>query len=332
MRFRVDHFFVGSLSFGLLLTLAACGGEGRPEAPVAPPTNGPAADYPVVIGDPFTIDGVTYTPLDTLNYDAVGYATLDGDAGPGVSAAHRTLPLPSYVEVTSLDTGRTILVRVERRGPMVGPHLIALSADAEKQLGSSGDAPVRVRRVNPPEPERALLRQREAAPLRMDTPKSLVEVLRRKLPASPVPSAMTEPEKNAAPLPGPVAVELPPSTVANPAPIEEAEAEAPEADTAPAVAPAPVPTPAPSEAAKVKKPPESRAIPPVTKGFIVQVGAFSTEARARSVANAIGGRVKKSKALWLAQTGPFATRKEAEASLAKVAAKGYSGSRIYRTD
>ncbi|WP_324742985.1 SPOR domain-containing protein [Tsuneonella sp. CC-YZS046] len=286
----------------------------------------------MVIGDPFTIDGVTYTPLDTLNYDAVGYATLDGEAGPGVSAAHRTLPLPSYVEVTSLDTGRTILVRVERRGPMEGPYLIALSADAEKQLGSSGNAPIRVRRVNPPEQERALLRQKEAAPLRMDTPKSLVEVLRRKLPANPASSATAEPERNAVPLPGPSAVELPPSAAATPVLDEKSGTEAPQAEAAPVTAPSPVATPVSPAITEGDKPPEARAKPTVTNGFIVQVGAFSTEERAKRVADAIGGRVKKSKTLWLAQTGPFATRKEAEASLAKVAAKGYSGSRIYRTD
>ncbi len=299
---------------------------------MAPPTNGPAADYPVVIGDPFTIDGVTYTPLDTLNYDAVGYATPDSDAGPGVSTAHRTLPLPSYVEVTSLDTGRTILVRVERRGPMAGPYLIGLSADAEKQLGSSGNAPVRVRRVNPPEQERALLRQKEAAPGRMDTPKSLVEVLRRKLPASSVPSTKTEPEKSGTSLPGPTAIELLPSTVAAPAVIEKVEAETPQVDVPPAAESTPAPIAAPPAVTAAEKPSEARAKPAAANGFVVQVGAFSTEERARSVAHAIDGRVKKSKTLWLAQTGPFATRKEAEGSLAKVAAKGYSESRIYRTD
>jgi hypothetical protein len=65
---------------------------------------GPAGDYPMVLGAPFMVDGVTYTPADTMNYDAVGYAGEDG--GEGISGAHHTLPLPSYVEVTALDRAR----------------------------------------------------------------------------------------------------------------------------------------------------------------------------------------------------------------------------------
>jgi rare lipoprotein A len=331
MKFRVEYFFRRSLPLGLILALAACGNDSRPAPAAPPPSNGPAADYPIVIGEPFTIDGVTYTPVDTLNYDEVGYATLDGTADSGVTASHRTLPLPSYVEVTSLETGRTILVRVERRGPMEGKHLIALSPDAQKQLGSGENTPVRVRRVNPPEQERALLRRKEAAPLRMETPKSLVEVLQRKLPAGAGLSAKVEPDRPA-----------PPSAAAKPASglLEAAE---PEADVstdhdrlAPAAVekPAPVasrPThaPAPEKAGKKADPPQKPMA--ATEGFIVQVGAFSTEDRAKRVADALQGRVKKSGTLWLSQTGPFATRKEAEASLAKVTAKGYSGARIYRS-
>ena len=120
---------------------------------------GPEADYPVLIGDAYAIGGVTYTPADTLNYDAVGYAHA-GTEGSGISGAHHTLPIPCYVEVTALDSGKTILVRLDRRGPMTGKQLIELSPAAWAQLGIPGatDAPVRVRRVNPPEPERAALR------------------------------------------------------------------------------------------------------------------------------------------------------------------------------
>jgi rare lipoprotein A len=86
-----------------------------PSAPVAP-ANGPQADFPVVVGAPYQIDGVTFVPSDSMNFDSVGYAAV-GRRGGAISAAHHTLPLPSYAEVTDLKTGRTILVRVERRGP-----------------------------------------------------------------------------------------------------------------------------------------------------------------------------------------------------------------------
>ncbi len=150
-------------------------------APIVDRT-GPAGDYPVVIGEPFTIDGITYTPADTLNYDEVGYADASGVDAAGITIAHRTLPLPSYVEITALDTGRTILARVERRGPMVNTKLVALSPAAFKQLEAAPGAPVRIRRVNPPEVQRFELRSGREAPLRIDTPAGLLDVLKRRLP------------------------------------------------------------------------------------------------------------------------------------------------------
>jgi rare lipoprotein A len=174
-----------ALPLAALILLSGCGfgGGNRPAAAPPLPTSGPGADYPIVLGEPFTIGSTTYEPVDTLNYDAVGYASQANVAETSITAAHKTLPLPSYVEVTELENGRTILLRVERRGPMVTNRLIELSAGAAMQLGiaGAGAVPVRVRRVNPPEQERAVLRQGEQAALRMDTPKPLLEVLKRKL-------------------------------------------------------------------------------------------------------------------------------------------------------
>ena len=102
------------IALSAVVATAACGGANGEIAPVsAAEVRGPAGDYPMVLGEPFMIDGVTYTPADTLNYDSVGYA--ETDAAEGITGSHRTLPLPSYVEVTSLETGRTILVRMTRR-------------------------------------------------------------------------------------------------------------------------------------------------------------------------------------------------------------------------
>src|SRR3546814_13875405 len=85
------------------------------------------------------------------------------------SDLHKTLPLPSYVEVTALDTGRTILVRVNDRGPMVTDRLIGLSRGAAEQLGiADGVTAVRVRRTNPPAAERRLLRAGEPVRERID--------------------------------------------------------------------------------------------------------------------------------------------------------------------
>lgn len=162
---------------------------------------GPAGDYPVVLGPSYTVGGVTYTPDDALNYDEVGYAIPDVSGTLGISGAHHTLPLPSYVEVTELNEGKTILVRIERRGPMTNNQLLALSPAAMAQLGISGATPVRVRRVNPPEQERALLRADQSAPMRIETPEGLLTVLRRNLPAAPTASAI-RPEEVPPPAPG----------------------------------------------------------------------------------------------------------------------------------
>jgi rare lipoprotein A len=330
------------LALGLVLALAACGGTGGNAAPVSTPTppQGPAADYPMVIGAPFTVDGVLYTPADTLNFDEVGRAVLDEAGGTAVTGEHRTLPLPSYVEVTSLETGRTILVRLERRGPMTGNSAVGLSAGALAQLGATPGTPVRVRRVNPPEQERAMLRRGERVPDRMDTPMSLVEVLRRKLPAGSSAPVDAKPAHEAAdasqaPATRPSA-EKGAQPAAKPAPKPKPEPKPKPKDTPPAKPAAPehtAPPPAlPAEPKKPAAPPSTQAAKPGKGTYAVQAGAFSVEANAKAVASRIGGRIDKAGKFYVVRTGPFASRQEAEASLAKVKAAGYSGARIYSVD
>ncbi|MFC0203096.1 SPOR domain-containing protein [Novosphingobium soli] len=309
MRSPVNHALPAALPFALplaaaflLLGGAAQAGE---RGAVPPPANGPAADYPVVVGEPFTIEGTVWTPVDQLNYDAVGYAAVEEGAGEGaaVTAAHKTLPLPSYVEVTQLDTGRTILVRVERRGPMVNDRLVALSAGAAAQLGLAPGArsPVRVRRVNPPEAERALLRAGAPAPERMKTPEGLLKVLRRKLGDGSAPTL------------------APPMATVSSA---EASAAAAPAQAAPAPAPAP-PPPASGNTAEAV---------PARGAFVVQVAAFSSQASARKVAGELGGGVTPAGRYWRVRLGPFANRAKAAPALEKARAAGYSDARIQRAD
>jgi rare lipoprotein A len=138
------------------------------------------SDTPVKIGRPYQVRGRTYVPADDAGYDEVGYASWYGPGQGGrtangekfkknrVGAAHRTLPLPSYVEVTALATGRRIIVRVNDRGPFVDGRIIDLSLGAAEELGivRSGTARVRVRRVFPGEQvKRALRSGRAAEPL-----------------------------------------------------------------------------------------------------------------------------------------------------------------------
>ena len=179
MSFRVNHKSLVSMAVMFGVGFAATGGgialaQDFHAGYGAAPQNGPAADFPVVLGAPYSVGDTTYTPADTMNYDAVGHAAVDADGGTAVSAAHHTLPLPSYVEVTSLDSGRTVLVRVERRGPMTANNIISLSPGAASEIGLSDGAAVRVRRVNPPENERAALRAGGTVPERMARRKSVL--------------------------------------------------------------------------------------------------------------------------------------------------------------
>lgn len=360
MKYPVDAIRpvrMAGLSTGLAAAalLAACG-HAAAEAPLAralpADRTGPAADYPMLLGQPFTVDGVTYSPADVMNYDQVGYASA-GTEGAGVSLAHRTLPLPSYVEVTSLRTGKTILVRVERRGPMSGRNLVELSPAAAAQLGLDGaQGPVRVRRVNPMEPERALLRAGQAAPARMDTPMSLVGVLMRKLEpgstaASPSAIAAAPAALPATPSPASASSRTPRTALA---PGGKARTIAASPSPAPALptaqgtsllpaAPRPK-APAPgtkASALAVAQPAAApRAAPaakaPVRGNFVVQIAAFADPARAEAAARKLGGGVSPAGKLHRVRINGFATATDAGTALAKARAAGYTDARIQRAD
>ena len=112
------------------------------------------------IGAPYQVNGVWYTPKVDYDYDVTGTASWYGEAFDGqltangeifdlnqLTAAHKTLPLPSVVQVTNLQNGRSIELRVNDRGPYVDGRVIDVSRRAAQLLGfeTSGTAPVRVR-------------------------------------------------------------------------------------------------------------------------------------------------------------------------------------------
>jgi rare lipoprotein A len=116
------------------------------------------------LGAPYKVAGKWYVPRDEPGYDRTGNASwygfdfhgrktangeiFDKDA---LSAAHPTLPMPSYAYVTNLDNNRTILVRINDRGPYVAGRIIDLSQASATALGyrSRGTARVRVRYAGP---------------------------------------------------------------------------------------------------------------------------------------------------------------------------------------
>ena len=113
---------------------------------------------------PYQINGVWYYPRQDKDYNVVGVGSWYGEQFHNrrtangemfdmdtPSAAHKTLPLPSLVEVTNLDNGKKMIVRVNDRGPFVGDRVIDLSKAAAQQLGyyRQGVARVRVKYVGP---------------------------------------------------------------------------------------------------------------------------------------------------------------------------------------
>ena len=111
------------------------------------------------VGNPYQIDGVWYYPAVNYDYDETGiaswygpgfagHATASGETYDqnGLSAAHKTLPMPTLVRVTNLENGRQIQLRINDRGPFVNNRIIDLSLRAAQLLGmdQQGTAKVRV--------------------------------------------------------------------------------------------------------------------------------------------------------------------------------------------
>ena len=85
---RVAPLLTATALAALLAGCGALGGGGSsPSVAAALPANGPQADYPMVLGDPYTIAGVTHRPADTLNYDEVGYLAAADAGALGITAA-----------------------------------------------------------------------------------------------------------------------------------------------------------------------------------------------------------------------------------------------------
>ncbi len=185
------------LVLAAMLALAACGVADRPQRAGRGRV---VSDLPVKLGLPYKAGGRTWVPADDRAYDRIGAASWYGAAHrgrptangersdpAGISAAHATLPLPSYVEVTALATGRTILVRINDRGPFVPTRIIDLSQGAARLLGIERDgvARVRVRRVFPGEADRAALRAGRPAGARPAVPRQALAALAGRSAAPP---------------------------------------------------------------------------------------------------------------------------------------------------
>ncbi len=116
------------------------------------------------VGEPYRVAGKTYIPRDNPRYSATGLASWYGAAFHGrltangevydvngMTAAHPTMPLPSYARVTNLENGRSVVVRVNDRGPFAANRIIDVSSAAADMLAfkEAGTAQVKVEYVGP---------------------------------------------------------------------------------------------------------------------------------------------------------------------------------------
>jgi rare lipoprotein A len=333
---------LGALSLGLLLSgCGVVGGKDRPKsaeimAPVLAPELAP---------EPIN-------PEDNMAYDDVGYAEwIDGRAAgqptaagepfnpAAISGGHATLPIPSYVEVTHLKTGKTILVRINDRIPAGSQSLVSLSPHAMRLLGAEdGSTPVRVRRVNPIDQERSALRAGQMGGARLDTPESLLIALRRKLAGSSAHAPATALPRQQAPRTGARApgAPAPRQTARKPSPrppganYEQPPQGAEQAEEASPSSPESgdqngefVVEQAGRARARAAQP---RATSP--GGYFVQIGAFSDRRRAEALARQAGGSVQAAGSVWRVRVGPYANEDAARAAQRAMVAKGYRDARV----
>lgn len=182
--------------------LAACA-----QQPGGTPGSGLPTSGVYKVGKPYQVGGVWYYPTEDFDYNETGVASW---YGPGfhakntangeiydqneLTAAHKTLPMPSLVRVTNLDNGRSVVVRVNDRGPFANNRVIDMSRRGAQLLGFEGSGTAKVRVQILAEESRAI-----AAAARQGTPATILAESEGPAP-KPVPRARIE---TSGPVPGP---------------------------------------------------------------------------------------------------------------------------------
>ena len=166
------------------------------------------------VGKKYKMMGETYKPKHDPKYDQKGLASWYGDKYHGkptatgeifdkhaMTAAHKTLPLNSMLHVTNLETGQSIMVRLNDRGPFVKGRIIDLSEAAARELGviTHGTARVRVRYAGPADPM--------ATSRMVEAPRPATRPAAKPIPYRPVTPQASAPQSVALPTPAPRATD-----------------------------------------------------------------------------------------------------------------------------
>ena len=326
-------------------SVAGCGkggngqGLGERVIPLGQPVPKGGGSY--LVGQPYQVSGIWYRPREDPGYDQVGQASWYGELFHGrrtangeiydmerLSAAHPTLPLPVYAQVTNLSNGRSIVVRVNDRGPYASDRIIDLSRRSAELLDfrGNGTAQVRVKYL-----ARAPMNGDDSYERRYVASQRWMQVAaKRKSPGggqgpttvSSLPGASILPAEN-------------PENLAFPW-----KAAAPLQETAFAEGPlhwqaSPQAAARPAVAATGSLPRGGKTAAPADQ-LLIQAGSFKNKEnadKARAALAAIapvdvdtieaGGGV-----YFRVRVGPFRDESEAEAALARVTGAGYQGAKI----
>ncbi|ECC3551112.1 endolytic peptidoglycan transglycosylase RlpA [Salmonella enterica subsp. salamae] len=345
-----------------IVLLAACTNDGgQQQTTVAPQPavcNGPAVEIsgaepryeplnPTANQD-YQRDGKNYKIVqDPSRFSQAGLAAIY-DAEPGsnltasgemfdpmqLTAAHPTLPIPSYARITNLANGRMIVVRINDRGPYGTDRVISLSRAAADRLNTSNNTKVRIDPIivapdgslsGPGMACTTVAKQTYALPPRPDLSGGMGSA--SSAPAQPqgdvLPvsnSTLKSDDTTGAPVSGSGFLGAP--TTLAPGVLEGNEptpAPQPAPVSAPVTAPATAtPVSAPAAAAPVSAPVTAPAAA-ASGRFVVQVGAVSDQTRAQQYQQrlsqqfSVPGRVMQNGAVWRIQLGPFASKAEASA-------------------
>lgn len=343
--------------------LAACtSDDGQQQATVAPAQpavcNGPIVEISgadprfeplsATANQDYERDGKSYKIVqDVSRFSQAGLAAIY-DAEPGsnltasgeafdpmqLTAAHPTLPIPSYARITNLANGRMIVVRINDRGPYGNDRVISLSRAAADRLNTSNNTKVRIAPIivaldgslsGPGMACTTVAKQTYALPARPDLSGGMGSVSSPAEPAVPqgdVRAISNDTLKSEDSMGAPVSSSGflgAPTTLASGV-LEGSEPPAPQPVAAPQTA---APVTAPQNTAPVTAPGSTQgavaASPAAAGNFVVQVGAVSDQARAQQYQQGLSqkfgvpGRLEQNGAVWRIQLGPFASKSEAAA-------------------
>ncbi len=328
------NFGLRAALLGSCLLMAGCASAppAKPVVAVIPPAEKAPPEGLYKVGQPYQVDGVWYYPSENYSYREEGTASWYGSDFHGkrtangekfdmneISAAHPTLPMPSSVNVTNLDNGRTLKVRINDRGPFKSNRIIDMSRRAAQMLGFdlAGTAHVRVEidamesqqmknlalRANPGEmPKIAAAPSTKVQVATLPPPTPTAQIA-----ATPLPAAKASPPKKI-------------QTAALPAPMPTKNLKG-------------APVPMKGEGTIPAQPPAAAG-----PGIYVQTGAFSEMSNAHRLEQELkefGNSfvlpvTVNNRQLFRVRLGPLADNEVAQAVLGRVKSYGYDDAAIVR--